>query len=108
MCCKWWKKLVYPTYELSREVYSGIGVLIKNAPELNVLNLTVLDNGFDQWKAQKLLEALSGTKITGFTFVNLALDVNYHNREASDFLLNMAPIKALPITSSIQWRDLKM
>ncbi len=46
MCCMWWKKIVYPLYELSSQTYKDIGLFLEKNPTANNLNLTVIDNTF--------------------------------------------------------------
>jgi hypothetical protein len=73
MCCMWWKKIVYPTYEVSIEAYQALADLIQRLPNLSQLNLTVVDSAFNAEKARMLHEALSRTRITGLNFTNRAL-----------------------------------
>lgn len=47
MCCTWWKKIVYPMYELTAQAYNSLGNFLLRHPTINNLNLTVVDNGFN-------------------------------------------------------------
>lgn len=50
-CCMWWKKIVYPTYEVSIDAYEALANLIQRLPNLKDLSLTVVDNVFNAEKA---------------------------------------------------------
>ncbi len=39
MCCDWWKKIVYPQYEVNIEAYHSISNFLFNAPMINNLTL---------------------------------------------------------------------
>lgn len=54
MCCQWWKKLVYPRYELNPEVFNSLAKMVRCAPDLKLLTLTIADSSFDHFKAGKL------------------------------------------------------
>ena len=45
---------------------------------MNNINFTVADNSFNAEKARILYEALSTSRITGLTFVNLVLACNHN------------------------------
>ena len=62
-----------------------------------------MDNTFNAEKARILFEILNRGQITGFNFVNMALEINGQFNELDDFAINMAPIKALPIGTSLTW-----
>jgi hypothetical protein len=106
MCCMWWKKIAYPTYELSIDAYHTLANFISRAPNMNNLNLTVVDNAFNAKKAGILHECLSRSRITGFTFNNRSLHCNGQFNEADDFRANMTPIKTMNISTSITWGDM--
>jgi hypothetical protein len=106
ICCMWWKKIVYPTYELSLQAYQSIAYLIQSSPNMNNVALSVVDNAFNAEKARILYEALSRSRVTGFSFLNRALACNDQFNEADDFRNNMQPIKSLSLTSSIVWGDM--
>jgi hypothetical protein len=76
MCCMWWKKLVYPKYEMNVETYRAIARFVA-ASGITNLTLTIVDNCFNAEKARILYEALASSRITGFTFLNKALACNY-------------------------------
>lgn len=105
MCCAWWKQIAYPLYELSADAYRAIGEFVQKNPTLNNLNLSVADNAFNAEKARILLDILSRGQITGFNFVNMALACNGKFNELDDFRNNVAPIKSLPIGTSLTWGD---
>jgi hypothetical protein len=46
MCCNWWKRKVYPLYELQEEAYRDVGEMLKQMKG-SVLNLRVVDNCLD-------------------------------------------------------------
>ena len=50
MCCDFWKKIVYPMYELQIKTYETIGEMIKQMNGI-LLNLRVIDNNFNKEKA---------------------------------------------------------
>ena len=108
MCCSWWKKIVYPKYEINIEFYRAIGRFLRTCTTCVSLSLTVYDNSFDQSKARVLYQSLEGTQLTSFTFVNNAIACDYNNDEVSNFEESMRPIKSLPINSSIQWGGMKI
>jgi hypothetical protein len=106
MCCMWWKKIVSAIYELTPETYRDIGVFLERNPTVTNLNLTVADNAFDAEKARILYESLSRSRVTGLTFVNIALPCNNRVNEADDFLTNIVPIKSLNMSTSLKWGDM--
>jgi hypothetical protein len=106
MCCMWWKKIVFPAYELSNEAYQALANFIARAQNITNLNLTIVDNAFGGQKARVLHDMLTRSRITGFTFNNRALNCNGQYNEADDFRTNMAGIKSLGISSSIMWGDM--
>ena len=101
MCCMWWKKIVYPKYEMTVQFYRTIGVFLRKERQCILLNLTVVDNAFNAEKAKVLFESLSGTSLTGFTFKNIALACNYNESEADSFITNMTPLKGLPFPTQV-------
>jgi hypothetical protein len=108
MCCGWWKKMVLPKYEINAETYRALGRIIASpATAITNLTLTVVDNAFNAEKARILYEVVSQSRLTGFTFNNLALACNYQASEADDFVQNMSAMKSLTqITSSCIWDDM--
>lgn len=46
ICCSWWKRCVFPAYDVPIQTYSSLARLIKGA-SLRNLTLTVIDNCFD-------------------------------------------------------------
>jgi hypothetical protein len=106
MCCMWWKKIVYPAYELSNEAYQTLANFITRAQNITNLNLTIVDNAFGGQKARVVHDILTRSRITGFTFNNLTLNCNGQYNEADDFQTNMAGIKSLGISTSITWGDM--
>lgn len=106
MCCMWWKKIASALYELTPEAYHDIGVFLERNPTVTNLTLTVADNNFNAEKARILYESLSKSRLTGFTFVNMALACNNEGNEADDFPANVAPLKSLTISTSLKWGDM--
>jgi hypothetical protein len=106
MCCMWWKKIAYAMYELTPEAYRDIGVFLERNPTVTNLNLTVADNSFNAEKAQILYESLSKSKLTGFTFINMALACNNQGNEADDFVANVMTLKSLSIPTNFKWGDM--
>jgi hypothetical protein len=106
ICCMWWKKIVYPAYELSNEAYQTIANFIARAQNVTNLNLIVVDNAFGGQKARVVHDILTRSHIKGFTFNNRALRCNGQYNEADDFQTNMAGIKSLGIGTSIMWGDM--
>lgn len=95
ICCGWWKRCVYPAYEIPYSVYESIGKLFRSQSLRNVA-LYITDNTFDRAKAQILYNFVSASKITGFTLINNAGPYDFKGNEYSDFLQNMQPIRSLP------------
>lgn len=54
MSCMWWKKIVYPKYELNIEFYRSIGRYLRSNPLCIELAINVCDNAFDGSKARVL------------------------------------------------------
>lgn len=72
-----------------------------NAPNIERISLTVIDNTFDQERARVLYNFSQYSRIKSFTFVNTAQP---YGNEYSDFKQNMAAINQLPnLTSDIRW-----
>jgi hypothetical protein len=93
-------------YELTIDAYQSIANFLARAPNLMNLNLTIVDNSFDNQKARIIHDALARSRITGFTFNNRALNCNWKHNEADDFKTNMASIKSLNMSTSITWGDM--
>ena len=106
MCCMWWKKIVYPLYELTPAAYQSVIDLIRLFPSATNLTLSVTDNAFGAEKARMLCEALRSSRLTTFSFTNRALACNGAHGEADDFRSNMLPFKSMSLTSSIVWGDM--
>lgn len=103
ICMDWWKRCTLPAYTIAINVYVSLGKIIK-APNIKNLTLTVIDNNFDQQKAQILYNHIAESRIRGFTFVNAAGNYNFLSNEYSDFVKNMRPIKTLNnVTSDMRW-----
>jgi hypothetical protein len=77
LCCMWWKKIVYPEYVLSDQIYRSLGQIINRSTAVTNVTLTVVDNAFNAEKARILYDLLLHSNVKGFTFVNRALDCNY-------------------------------
>lgn len=104
MCCGWWKKIVFPAFEINFNVYESLAQVIKSAPNLKSMSITVIDNCFDTAKSKCLYDAISMSRLNGLSFINLATQVNYNSNEYNNFADNMRPIKALPnLVSDIRW-----
>lgn len=84
MCCNWWKKIVYPQYEVNPEAYRAIANFIANSPITN-MNLDVVDNAFNGEKAGILLEVLRTKSMVGFTLINHAEPLDYNDNEFNNF-----------------------
>ena len=103
MCCNWWIKCTYPAWNISPTVYMALGRIFR-APNLRNITISVIDNNFDDVKARILYNLLAESRVRGFTFINAAATYDYLNREYSDFVKNMRPIKTLSnIISDIRW-----
>lgn len=76
MCCMWWKKIVYPLYELTPAAYQSVIDLIRIFPSATNLTLSVTDNAFGAEKTRMLCDALRNSRITTFSFTNRALACN--------------------------------
>ena len=71
MCCDWWKRMVYPTYNVPYSSYGAIENLLR-LPNLQNLTLSVNDNGLDQQKINLLYDLVSRSQLRSFTFINNA------------------------------------
>ena len=101
--CAWWKRYVYPAFEIPVTVYENLGKLLKGSSLRNVA-VTIIDNTFDEHKAHIIYEIISGRSIKGLTFVNFAGSYNFRGREYSDFDKNMRPIRELRgLISDVRW-----
>ena len=108
-CCMWWKKIVYPKYEVNEEFYRAFVRFCRRSNFCTTINLTVADNAFNAEKANILYEGLSSSTATTFNFINMALACNHRQNEADNFLTNVAPLKDLTrITTSLTWGDMSM
>lgn len=54
MCCGWWKKIVYPAYELAVDTYKSMATFIASCPNITSIMLVVADNNFNAEKARIL------------------------------------------------------
>jgi hypothetical protein len=71
MCCDWWKRIAYPSYNIPETTYQSLQYLFQ-APNLQTLTMTVIDNRLNTAKAQMLYDLLSRSRLKGFTLVNSA------------------------------------
>ena len=77
---------------------------ILRAPNLRNITISVADSNFDDVKARILYNLLVESRVRGFTFINTAGNHDYLNREFTDFVKNMRPIKTLSnVTSDMRW-----
>lgn len=76
MFCDWWKKMVFPCYNIPEITYQSLQSLLA-LPNLQTLALTVNDNRFNKEKAQILYNILSQSHIKGFTFINGAMNIDF-------------------------------
>ena len=106
LCCMCFKKMTYPKYDLSVNFYRLIGGFIRKEVHCRVLRLNVVDNAFNSEKARALYDSLSGTQLTGLTFLNRALPCNYMGTEADDFRNNVACMKSLSFTTTFDWGNM--
>ena len=70
ICCNWWKKKVYPKYEVTLEAYQTLGSTLSSIASVNDLSLNVVDNAFNTEKAQTLHGMLKDKQIQSFSFQN--------------------------------------
>jgi hypothetical protein len=47
MCCLWWKKIVFPAYEINEYTYRNLAKIVNMNSGVISLNLTVVDNAFN-------------------------------------------------------------
>ena len=78
MCCDWWKRITYASFNVPEATYQSLQNLL-TLPNLQALALTVVDNRFDKKKAQILYNILSQSHIKGFTFVNGAMNIDFES-----------------------------
>ena len=77
MCCNWWKKIAHPKYEVNPTTYQAVGNALSSVPNLNNLSLTVVDNAFNNEKAQILYNIVGGRQLAAFTFDNMAPQLDW-------------------------------
>ena len=103
ICCDWWRRCVFPAFDIPIETYHSMSRLFRS-PNLRNITLRVVDNTFDIQKADMLCKFVSESSLKGFTFVNSAGGYDYHDNEYSDFQQNMLPIKQnAGLIAEIQW-----
>ena len=71
-------------YELREETYRNVGIMLGKMKGI-VLNLRVLDNGFDSEKVKILAEAIGRSRLTHFNFENMAFRCDYNHFEHQQF-----------------------
>lgn len=98
MCCDWWMRMTYPSFDVPESTYRALQNLILGSP-LQTLSMTVTDNRLGAQKAQILYDILSRSQLKGFTLVNGAGHYDLDNNEYSNFVENMRVLKKLPISS---------
>jgi hypothetical protein len=76
MCCQWWQRCTYPAFEVQPSVYMSLKKFTISNNFKN-LSLTVIDNLFDVNKAQILYNLLAESSVKGFSFVNLAMPIDF-------------------------------
>ena len=79
MCCNWWKKMVFPVFDIPMTTWQAIGRLF-TLPNLQAITLNLADNTFDKSKADLLYSYASEARnLKGMTFVNSASHFDYKN-----------------------------
>ena len=78
ICCDWWRRCVFPAFDIPIETYHSLGRLFRS-PNLRNITLRVVDNTFDLQKADLLCKLVSESRLKGFTFVNSAGGYDYHD-----------------------------
>jgi len=69
----------------------------------------VADNAFNAEKASILYDGLIGSQVGAFNFINMALDCNYKQSEADNFMTNVACLKDLGQTkTSLTWGEMTL
>ena len=71
-------------YELKEETYRNIGVMLAKMKGI-VLNLRVVDNGFNLERGNVLLEAIGSSRLTHFNFENMAFRCDFKNFDHRQF-----------------------
>ena len=90
-------------------MYRAVGRFCKRSPNCSVINLTVCDNGFNAEKVNILYDGLIGSRVGSFNFINMALDCNYKESEADNFMINVACLKDLGQTkTTLTWGDMTL
>lgn len=99
MCCDWWMRMTYPSFDVPESAYRAIQALVLNS-SIQVLTVSVVDNYLNGAKCQILYETLSRSRLKGFTFINNTGHYDMtNNNEYSNFIDNMRPLKKLPIAT---------
>jgi hypothetical protein len=108
MCCSWWQKKVFPKYEISSNFYLSLTRFARSSPNCRYLNIKVCDNAFTSDKARALFNGLQGSRLTAFSFTNVAGNFNYANNESDEFMTNANLLKQLPMTVTAKWGEMIM
>ena len=103
ICCGWWKKIVYPAFDIPVSVYSSLHKLIR-APNLRNLTLNVVDNCLDAEKLSMLYNMVSVSALRGLTFINSAGNYDFKGKEHSNFEMNVLQFRQLQgLMCDIRW-----
>ena len=105
MCCNWWKRIVYPKYRVSAELYRAVGQFVRNNARCTTVKLTVCDNQFNSEKVHILRDGLMGTQIQSLTVVNMAKPINCEGDEVDNFRINVRPLKEMSFTTAFIWDE---
>ena len=105
VCCNWWKKIVFPKYNLNAELYRAVGQFVRNNITCTIVRLIVCDSQFNSEKVHLLRDVLMGTQIQSLTVVNIAKAINYDDNEVDNFTNNVQPIKELPFKTAFVWDE---
>jgi hypothetical protein len=79
MCCKWWRKIVYPAYEIPEGTYKKMNAVF-NASTIRSIRLKVSDNGFNEKKTEILYNSLVKSPTKSFTFINEATPNDFREK----------------------------
>lgn len=70
MFCNWWKKIVYPAFEIPDSTYTNLRPLL-SSPKLETISISIVDNSLSKNKINLLYEVLlKARSVKSFSFVN--------------------------------------
>ena len=72
LCSDWWKRKVYPLFEVYPQSYQAINTLVHKCPNLSTINLNLNDNGLDSEKFRIIRSIMETGRLKLFSLRNTA------------------------------------